>query len=480
MKRKSGKGKVSGFAFPAAAMALLLSGCSLVSGGAHTEVYLEQPLAQSQAAEGNQAEEKNQGAEESQAVEENQAAGGNQAAEGGWEAEENQGSEGSQAAEKDQVTGENQGSEGNQTAEENQSGSSGRHVILNTENEQESWKEGAGNAAGSQEEEKGLVSEDSPDGEVSLVFAGDILFDENYAIMASMNQRGKGIEGGISGVLLERLRAADIFMVNNEFPYTDRGTPTAGKTFTFRAKPEYASYLNDMGANLVSLANNHAYDYGEISLLDSLDTLNQLGIPYVGAGRNLEEASRPVYLTADGLTIGFVAATQIERMPSPDTKGATETSAGVFRCLEIDGLLESVREAKESSDFVVAFVHWGTEGTDELDHWQLEQAPQIAEAGADLIIGAHPHVLQPVGYCGTVPVVYSLGNFLFNSRTLDTCIVEAVVDENGLKSLQFVPAIQSGCRVSLAEGTEKERILQYMRDISPEASLDEEGYISGK
>ena len=62
-------------------------------------------------------------------------------------------------------------------------------------------------------------------------------------------------------------------------------------------------------------------------------------------------------------------------MLSPDTKGATETSAGVFRCLEIDGLLESVREAKENSDVVIAFVHWGTEGTDELDHWQLEQAP---------------------------------------------------------------------------------------------------------
>lgn len=469
MKRKSRKGKADGFAYTAAAaaVALLLTGCSLVSSGSHTEVYLEQTLAQSQAAEENREAEGSQAAKERQAAEENQAA------EGGWEAEKNQGSEGSQAAEKGQVTGEDQRAEGNQ------SGGDGRHVVLNTENGQESGKEGTRDGAGSQEKES-LAPGENPDGEVSLVFAGDILFDESYAIMASMNQRGKGIEGGISGDLLERLRAADIFMVNNEFPYTDRGTPTAGKTFTFRAKPESASYLNDMGADLVSLANNHAYDYGEISLLDSLDTLNRLGIPYVGAGRNLEEASRPVYLTVDGLTIGFVAATQIERMLSPDTKGATETSAGVFRCLEIDGLLESVREAKENSDFVIAFVHWGTEGTDELDHWQLEQAPQIAEAGADLIIGAHPHVLQPVGYCGSVPVVYSLGNFLFNSRTLDTCIVEAVVDENGLKSLQFVPALQSGCRVSLAGGMEKERILQYMRDISPEASLDEEGYISGK
>ena len=142
--------------------------------------------------------------------------------------------------------------------------------------------------------------------------------------------------------------------------------------------------------------------------------------------------------------------------------------------------METVREAKEKSDFTIVFIHWGTEGTDALDHWQLEQAPQIAEAGADLIIGAHPHVLQPVGFLGDVPVVYSLGNFLFNSRTLDSCIVEAEIGKNGLVRLQFLPAVQSNCRVSLAEGAEKERILQYMREISPEAEFDADGVIQPK
>ena len=343
------------------------------------------------------------------------------------------------------------------------------HGTLDRDASGEEISEAKAGADGSQEDQT-----------VSVVFAGDILFDESYAIMASMKQRGGRIEDGISEGLLKRLRAADIFMVNNEFPYTDRGTPTAGKTFTFRARPEYASYLLDMGADLVSLANNHAYDYGEISLLDSLDTLEGIGIPYVGAGRNFEEASEPVYMEANGLTIAFVAATQIERMASPDTKGATETSAGVFRCLEIGPLLETVREAKEKSDFTIVFIHWGTEGTDALDHWQMEQAPQIAEAGADLIIGAHPHVLQPVGFLGDVPVVYSLGNFLFNSRTLDSCIVEAEIGKNGMERLQFLPAVQSNCRVSLAEGAEKERILQYMREISPEAEFDADGVIQPK
>ena len=267
-------------------------------------------------------------------------------------------------------------------------------------------------------------------------------------------------------------------MVNNEFPYSDRGTPTPEKQFTFRAKPEYAELLHEMGADIVSLANNHAYDYGEEAFLDTMDILENTGIPFVGAGHNLEEASAPVYFIAADIKIAVVSATQIERLDNPDTKGATETTPGVFRCWNPDNLLESVRVAKENSDFVIVYIHWGTESTDVLDWAQLDQAPKIAEAGADLIIGDHSHCLQPVQYVKGVPVVYSLGNFLFNSRQLDTCLVKAVVSENGLESLQFLPAIQKNCSTAMLYGEEKERVLAYMRSISPNVVFDQEGYIS--
>lgn len=326
--------------------------------------------------------------------------------------------------------------------------------------------------------DKIYAKETAEPGKTRIVFAGDILFDSHYAIMASLLKRGQGIEGGISADLLSIMRSADIFMVNNEFPYTTGGAPTAGKKFTFRADPKYASWLFDMGADLVSLANNHAYDYGEVSLTDTLDTLEAIGMPYVGAGRNLDEAVKPVSFIANGKKITFVSATQIERTLPPDTRGATEATPGVFRCLEIGTLLEVISAAKADSDFVIVYIHWGTEGTDKIDRWQQEQAPQIAAAGADLIIGDHPHVLQPIGYQGDIPVVYSLGNYLFNSKTLDTCLMEAVVGDEGLESLQFIPAKQSNCRVTKAEGAEKERILNYMRSISQEAVIDEEGYIT--
>lgn len=317
----------------------------------------------------------------------------------------------------------------------------------------------------------------SPD-ETTIVFAGDILFDDHYAVMAKLQQRGGGIENAFSQEMLDVTRGADIFMVNNEFPYTDRGAPTENKKFTFRAKPEYASYLLEMGADIVSLANNHAYDYGEVSLLDSIDTLNGIVMPFAGAGRNLEEAVKPVYFIANDFKIAFISATQIERTDNPDTKEATETSPGVFRCWNADRLLEVVRNAKAVSDYVIVYIHWGTESTDEIDWAQKEQAPKIAEAGADLIIGDHPHVLQPIGYSGETPVFYSLGNYFFNSKAQDTCLVKLTLDENGTKSLQFIPGRQENCHVSMLHGAEKERVLSYMRRISPGVNIDADGFVT--
>lgn len=329
--------------------------------------------------------------------------------------------------------------------------------------------------------ENNIYAKDAVDPtQVSVAFAGDILFDPGYAVMSKLQQNGGQISAGIAPDLIEEMRSADIMVLNNEFPYSDRGTPTPEKQFTFRARPQTVSYLGDLGVDLVSLANNHAYDYGETAFLDTMDTLAQAGIAYVGAGRNLQEARRPVYYIINNMKIAFVAATQIERLDNPDTKGATDTSAGVFRCWNGDNLLETVREARQNSDFVIVFLHWGTENQDTIDWAQEKQAPEVAEAGADLIIGAHPHCLQQISMVNGVPVVYSLGNFWFNSKTVDTGMVKVVLNENGLQSLQFIPCLQSGCKTSLVQGEEKRRILNYMRGLSGSVQIDDDGYVIKK
>lgn len=314
-------------------------------------------------------------------------------------------------------------------------------------------------------------------GKVTMAFAGDVLFDDHYAITGTVRASGD-ISQGIMPEVMERMQAADIMMLNNEFAYSNRGTPLEEKQFTFRARPETAAYLTDLGVDIVSLANNHAYDYGPEALEDTLDTLRETGIPYVGAGRDIGEARKPIYYIVGDMKIAFVSATQIERLDTPDTKEATETSPGVFRCWNGEKLLETVREAAENSDFVVAYIHWGTENQAELDWAQLKQAPELVAAGADLVIGDHPHCLQPIGVIQGVPVIYSLGNFWFNSKTLDTGMVEVVIDETGIVSYQFVPCLQSGCRTTLLQGAEKERVLAYMRSISEGVRIDGDGFVT--
>ena len=317
---------------------------------------------------------------------------------------------------------------------------------------------------------------------LTFTFAGDILFDDRYAVMASWLQRAGGtaeLKNVFDDGLIARMRQADVFMVNNEFPYSGGGAPLENKKFTFRADPAAAKILTAMGADIVSLANNHLYDYGEEALLDTLETLKQEGIPYVGAGKDLEEASRPFYFTNGEVKIGIVCATQIERLANPDTRGATETSAGVFRCLNSENLTDTIRQMKTECDLVIAYLHWGTESTENIDEHQKKLAKAVAEAGADLIIGDHPHVLQKIAYVDGVPVVYSLGNYLFNSGAQDTCLVTAYIDpQTGrLQRLQFVPARQAGCRTTLLEGEEKARVLDYMRSLGG-AQYDEDGFVT--
>ena len=274
--------------------------------------------------------------------------------------------------------------------------------------------------------------------------------------------------------------AADIMMINNEFTYSTRGTPLSGKTFTFRAKTETAANLSILSADIVSLANNHVYDYGETALLDTMDTLKENKIPYVGAGRNLEEAKEIVYFQAGDLKIAYVSATQVERS-YVYSKEATATTPGVLRTYDPGVFLEVIKKAKASSDFVVVYVHWGTEGVSRFEADQQSLGHQYIDAGADLVIGDHPHCLQGIEYYKGVPIFYSLGNFWFNSKTRDTGLVEADISKDGILEFRFVPCLQSGCRTTLVtDGAKRQQMFQFLQSVSANAVIDENGVIQEK
>lgn len=315
--------------------------------------------------------------------------------------------------------------------------------------------------------------------QVVLDFTGDINLSEGWSTTEYMDAQANGIEDCMSTALLAEMRTTDILMINNEYTYSTRGTPLEGKAYTFRANPQRVSVLDTLGADIVSVANNHVYDYGEEALVDTLETLENAGIPYVGAGRNITDAMKSVSFIANGRKITIVSATQIERSTNY-TKEATADSPGVLKTLNPDKFITVIEKARTNSDYVIVFVHWGTEGTNQYGSDQVALGQKFIDAGADVIIGGHTHCLQGFAYYDGKPIIYSLGNFWFNNQKLDTGLSQVVVhtDTNQI-DFRFLPCIQQGGITSLVEDAgEKQRILDFMQKISaPGVTVDSEGYV---
>lgn len=316
----------------------------------------------------------------------------------------------------------------------------------------------------------------------TMCFAGDILLAEGEITTNNLDSSPNGLKDCISPELLDIMNRADYTCVNNEFTYSTRGSALDGKAWTFRAHPDRVKYLKEMGVDLALLANNHVYDYGKDAMLDTLDTLTNADIKYFGAGANLEEAMKPVYVELGGKTVAFVAASRAEKYKM--TPQATEEEPGILRCYDPALFIQVIKEARANADFVVACVHWGTERSTVLEDAQLETARQYIDAGADMIIGSHSHCLQGMEYYNGKPIVYSLGNYWFDEYYEDTMLVNVRIHGDIYGSnveLSVVPGMQDdGKTVIFTDGSEKERVYQHLEDISINIEIDENGVVRSK
>ena len=315
----------------------------------------------------------------------------------------------------------------------------------------------------------------------TLCFGGDISLDESAVTTAQLDKSENGIYGCISPELMTIMQEADLMCLNNEFTYSTNGAPLKGKAYTFRANPSRVAILKKMGVDVAQLANNHVYDYGKQAMLDTFTTLEEAGIKYFGAGRNLDEAMAPLYFELDGKTVALVGASRAEKHKM--TPQATEDSPGILRCYDTKLFLEAIKEADANADFVIAVVHWGTEYSTKLENVQLTTGKEYLNAGADAIIGGHSHCLQGMEYYDNKPIIYSLGNFWFNKKTLDTMLVQLHFsgnDEGGNLEVTVVPAIQSGAKTQIVDGKEAERIFKHLEKISINIEIDEAGIVKEK
>lgn len=306
---------------------------------------------------------------------------------------------------------------------------------------------------------------------ITLAFAGDVLLSDH---VLNAYQKGGGINGVVDASLLQAAEEADLFMVNQEFPFSDRGTAAPDKQFTFRLPPEKVRLLQEMGIDLVTLANNHALDFGTEALLDTCATLDGAGIPYVGAGEDLDRAKALYTIRLGQWTVGFLGATRV--IPVADW-AATPYGPGMLSTYDPTILLEEIRRAKETCDLVVVYVHWGIEREAYPKDYQRQLGCQYIDAGADLVIGSHPHVLQGIGYHNGKPIVYSLGNFVFGSSIPRTVLLKAEWDGEEIH-LSILPATSSGGYTrELTDPAEARELFRYVESISAGVRVDEEGRI---
>ena len=244
-----------------------------------------------------------------------------------------------------------------------------------------------------------------------------------------------------------RLRSADITVGNLESTLSTAGPPTQGGD-SFAADPAVRQGLLDAGFDAVGLANNHAGDFGEQALDITRDLLAESGLRPFGAGPNLVTARRPAILARHGVRFGFVGFNAIGETPEagPGQPGANSVSmpprTGPLDRAELDRLLGDVRRLAARVDVVTVVPHWGEQYTERPRPIQRYVARQLVLAGADLVVGGHPHWVQGASLVEGRLVVHSLGNFTFDMTTPETnegLVLEATFWDDELKAVDFVP-----------------------------------------
>jgi poly-gamma-glutamate capsule biosynthesis protein CapA/YwtB (metallophosphatase superfamily) len=293
---------------------------------------------------------------------------------------------------------------------------------------------------------------------IHLAAVGDVMLDR--ALGYAINQ---GYLDYPFSKVAPLLQTADFTIGNLECALGDTGLPES-KSYTFQAPPAAAESLARAGFDLVSLANNHAMDYGPESLQQGIQLLAQQGIGVIGAGANAVEARKPYTTTIQGLRLAFLAYVHVPvewRGFDTELWTATETEPGLAWAVP-EQITADVQAASQQADLVIVVLHSGWEYVIEPSFAQVAAAYAAIDAGAALVIGHHAHILQGVQFHNGGVIVYGLGNFAFEiDEDPSTAILNVWLDRSGVRQLELVPAvIQFGGQPRLAESWEAQAILR--------------------
>ena len=264
-----------------------------------------------------------------------------------------------------------------------------------------------------------------------LMFVGDIMLDRG--VRGMVYKKGEGDYSFPFLKIQPYFQEADLLFGNLESMISDKGTDIGG-LYSFRAEPEAVQGLIYAGFDIVSVANNHVFDYGRQAMEDTFLRLEKAGISYAGGGFTEEQAYSPVIKELEDIKIAFLAYTNLA---SPYWTAQGERSG--ISLLEEERMKEDIEKAAKQADLVVVSFHYGQEYQPEPDSFQVSVSRAAIEAGADLIIGHHPHVIQPLEEYQQGHIAYSLGNFVFDqafsAETMEGLILKVVVKEGKISEV---------------------------------------------
>lgn len=275
---------------------------------------------------------------------------------------------------------------------------------------------------------------------INIIGVGDIM---PGGILSGVNQ------GYISNDIIKLLESADIrigtletAIGNNPRFYEEKMSRKADVIHTL---DQDLSKLSDLNINIVSLANNHFFDLGPEGAYHAIELLEKLGIEHIGAGYNIKDASKAVIKYINGESIAFLAFCDWRDETVGWCPFATETTPGVNPMYD-DYVVSEISRYKSKYDYVVVMPHWGREHTYMTTNHVYRMARLMIKAGADLILGSHPHRVQPVINQGGTSIAYSMGNFLFPNRLIapprSTYYSEEEININTLPSTDEYPFVE--------------------------------------
>lgn len=318
-----------------------------------------------------------------------------------------------------------------------------------------------------------VVESDEP--QIKLTFVGDIMFSGNVEALLE----DKGYDYPYVYVR-DYLQQADFTIANLETPITVRGEPEE-KSYAYRSSPGALPDLAESGIDIVNLANNHILDYGLIGMLDTFEHVDQAGVKRVGAGNNAEEAFAPVIVEKNGVKIAFFGFSQV--IPELWWK-ADRNHPGVAETYDYTRPVKAIESVRAEVDLVVVLAHWGEERTDIPNDKQTEMAHRYIDAGADLVVGGHPHVLQSIEHYKNKWIAYSLGNFIFTTNneplTWETVILQANCSKAGDCAIDLVPIVTKWAQPKPMDANLAEALLARINDISINSEIDQDGTVKNK